>query len=707
MTRHIQGCSCRIHHWIYLPALLLALLLAHPARAGDSLLNRVTLSQLPASQKHPEQQRIEVQLRSGARTTGSQPLQQGTRLLINLGATTATPDPFWMRPQEIRFHATDKAPLVSLDYQPGMSGTGLLTLTFNQAVEHQLLPGSASDRLVILVSSTRQTSEPVTASNDIEKAASDLMQQAKTALIDDRDFSHAADLYQRVLSLPANSQSANALEYLGLSQERQGQHRQAIQTYQRYLQHYSDSSARERVEQRLASLESIFAATPQPLKQQQDPETPGWEMVGGVSQFLYQDRYQVSGVADTRSISSLASNLDLQLLHQTDANDSRLRLSGSDYRRLDNEPKTRQRLGYLYLEHHNSDLGWWGKAGRQTSQHDGTLGRYDGLRLGYSALDTLDIGLVAGYPVQSSSEGLNSARQFAGVSAEWHPQDSDLELSAYWLEQHAGSLIDRRAIGTELRWFHSGLNLLGSLDYDLFHQRLNIGMLLLDWSITDNSSLHASLDIRQQPAMTTTNAIIGQYGSNWQTIDRPEQLGSTYSNQEIYQLARDRTAQNQTYSLGWSQRLNNSLNWSTDVTMSQTSATKASANVTAIAATGQQWSTSSQLTLLDFPGQGDVTLTGLRYSNTATVDSKGLFANSRIRSGQHWRWTPSLLLDQRQWLTSDRQQQRLAPSLSLGYQTGAALLEAELGLEWLNSQSSSGDDNSQSIFMGIGYQYDF
>lgn len=582
----------------------------------------------------------------------------------------------------------------------------------------------------------------------IAQQAEGLMKDARIALIEHRDFDTAALLYQRILTLPHNPHSAAALEYLGLTLERQDKYAAAIATYQSYLRRYpasgeAASSADQIQEQELAHkpepsqqqelartrvtqrLNSLLSATDQPrpaLKSLQRPEDkPHWESWGSWSQYLRYDLLQISGGDMENTAAMLSNDLELSISREQGTRRDRLRISAGYYADLDEEEgggsgPQRTRISSLYLDHKDR-YSWLNAArlGRFTSQRDGTLGRYDGVKLEFGLSDTLNVGMVGGYPVTSSRDSfgdtLGSQRRFAGLSVAWSPWEDGPDIALYSIEQTDSGLVDRRAVGGEIRYFDDGLTLFGVLDYDIHFQQLNIGLLHSSWTLDNHTILTGSYDVRQSPILTSHNALAGQIDPDGLAITDLDTLQQHYSDTTIYQLAQDRTAQTQTLTLAASVPLSQSFTWASDLSISRTGATTASGGVAATPDSGLQTYFNTRLTGLSWLNAHDITTLGLRRSDNDTLQTTGGYATHRLPIGKQWRVYSRFQIEQRQWHTSSQQQQRILPALRLDYRHGQATLEAEISGEWIDTQagvdSLTGDEQSTGWFFTLGYRYDF
>lgn len=653
---------------------------------------------------------------------------------------------------------SDMTLIKALRYRLTESGSYQLELTFHQPV--QLTPSLGKDlnRLIVVatpVESGASISDLAVPSNlkplnaqqpnlnrsgsststqltpdepvvQLEQRAATLMKQAKSALIEERNFEAAARLYRQVLAMDPNAQSAAALEYLGLTQERLGKIDMAIVTYRLYLDRYDadsqgDPATITRIRQRLGSL---MTATNQPrpaLKSlDREPGEVRWNAWGSWSQYLRYDLIQVSGGDMENTAAVLANDLELSVSRRTGSSRDRLRLSAGYYADLGEDEgggdPQKARISSLYLEHKDRE-SWleMARLGRSTSQQDGTLSRYDGLKLEFGVSDEVKLGLVAGYPVASSrdtfADTLSSQRQFIGASAVLKPWESGPELSFYTIEQTHSGLTDRRALGSEVRLYRQGMTLFGLLDYDLHFGELNLALFSASRTLANGTSYTLNIDQRQSPILTTQNALAGQVDDQGVAVTDLDQLQTLYSESDIYQLAKDRTADTQTLSLAASWPLSERLTWANDVSFSQTGATPASGGVAATEASGLHSYFNSRFTRTGWFGTSDINSLGFRTSASNSFQTYGGFVSSRLPLSERWRFYGSLHLDQREWKESGQQQLRMMPGFRIDYRRESMTFEAELDAEWIDTQaggdSLTGDEQSTGWFFNLGYRYDF
>lgn len=664
---------------------------------------------------------VRISFIQAAQYIGHTPAEQGRQLFIDLRLIAHTmPEGQLPQEQQLRLRSSGDVPLTSVSYREEGRNRARLELNFERPVRYQVHASSDFRGVTITLVGDKATKAPQPetqaeplASAAVEKRVAELMEEARKSLVDERNFAKAVTLYQQVLDQPANSRSREALELLGLARERLGQRAQAKAVYEAYLEHYPSGEDSDRVRQRLMSM--VTAALPEQEKRRQEKATADWDVYGSFSQYYLRNTVLVDDTPTETTTSAYSTDLDLIALRRSSDSDTRMRITaGHYYDLLAEEDNQDTRLSTLYAEHHDRDAGWWGRLGRQSSDHDGVLGRFDGLKLGYALNKRIEASVVAGYPVDSSRDPLNKERSFAGLALDFGPFADSWEFSLYGMEQTTETLVDRRAVGGEMRYFSPSLTLFGLADYDVFYEELNIGTVLANWTLKNELTLNATIDVRKTPTLTTRNALIGQTTGPTTAlvpVEEMEELRTLYSDEEIYQLARDRTAEIRTLTLGASRPISKRLRLAGDLTMMNTSATAASpvelGGVEATPATDDEYFLNLQMIGTGVLNGDDISTLGLRFSDTTTAESAGIFASSRLPVGQHWRFYPRLRVDHRTWKTSEDTQWNAGPALRIEYDWNKVILQGEIGGEWVNRELPDDTERSLGIYGSFGYRYEF
>ncbi len=362
------------------------------------------------------------------------------------------------------------------------------------------------------------------------------MDEARAAL-EKKKFDGAIRLLNKALSYPENKYSAEAQELLGLARQRNGQPDAAKAVYEDYLRRYPRGEGSERVQQRLAGLVTAFGEpgaklrTPMrqlgapPLGSQFQPAGgTAWTFSGSLSQFyIRDDSFQVArdasmapnpnADADAHQVhqNQLLSSADLTATWDNAAMRGKLRFSGTNEVSLAGNAPDRFGIAALFSEVSVKDWDVLARVGRQVRNSDGVLGRFDGGLVSWQALPFAKLNVVAGSPVLSRFDlPFKDSKSLYGVSADFGPFFGGFEASVYAIEQRARWLLDRRAIGTELRYFDLTKTGFLTVDYDVHFQQLNAAIFSGSWTLPDKSTIYGGADYRRTPFLSTWNALLNQ-----------------------------------------------------------------------------------------------------------------------------------------------------------------------------------------------------
>lgn len=530
-----------------------------------------------------------------------------------------------------------------------------------------------------------------------------LLEQARQSMASG-DYAHAIQLYNKILQYPDHPYLPDALELLGLARERNGQLAHAKAEYRRYLALYPEGEGAQRVQQRLDGLLTARKAPKARLRESRRAkrEKP-WEVFGGFSQFFRRDANITDTAGETVSQSSLSTDLDITARRRGQVYDIRTRFTGSYlYDFLSNGPGNETRVSSLYLDLSSNDRDLSMRLGRQSRNRGGVLGRFDGGLVSYQATSWAKLNLVAGLPVNSTSDGIDSDRFFVGVSSDIGTFLNAWDFDVFYVEQHASAFVDRRSVGGEARYFDPAMSLLSFVDYDIYYRKLNTFVFLGTWRLPNRDLINASVDYRNSPFLTTSNALIGQ------TVGSLDELKQSFTDGEIEQLALDRTARSRTATLGYTHQFSERYQLNADVTMSNLAGTPASGGVAEIPGTGNEFFYTVQMTGSSLFRPGDTTLVSVRYSDLNASDIISLNLNSRFPLTPEWRINPRLRLDHRNNHNDNSTQWSFFPSLRMDYRWHRRYrFEVEAGGELTTRKLTTTTDNTQAYFVNLGYRIDF
>ncbi len=542
-----------------------------------------------------------------------------------------------------------------------------------------------------------------------------VIQAGRDAMTDGK-YRRAIRLFTAVLEGSDPRYHQEALELLGLARERLGQLAQAKAVYEKYLQRYPKGDDADRVRQRLAGVltatpgeretQALAAAEKKAAKRRERPAR--WEWYGSLSQEYFRD--QTTSADDPANVSvnssRLTSSLDMTTRRRSADYDIRTRTNVQHQRDfISNSKPDTYAISDFYLEVKQKASGARLKVGRQRQNGSGVLGRFDGLLVGYPLSDTITSNFVAGFPVDlNDNTKLQKEISFAGLSADITPVDSDWSYNVFFIQQQNDGVLDRRAIGGEVRYFSDDKSLFTQFDYDLSYRALNIFLTQFNWNLTDRDTIYATFDSRLSPTLTTGNALTGQ------TARTLGGLLLTNTESQVRQLAIDRTPRTTSVTVGGSHRLREDLQVNGDITATRTGSTPASGGVAATPATDLEWLYSLQFIGNDLFSDGDSLILGLRYSNTTPANIFAFNVDARQPLPLGWRINPRVLVEYRSPKgTATSRRTLVKPSIRAEYKYSRNLeINLEGGIDWTRENNpTTGNTSNLGYFVSMGYRWDF
>lgn len=649
---------------------------------------------------------------------------------LNLVVVSTVDAPFALVRESLRVPPGLSAPVRSIEYDGSMDGGPFLFVRFTRPVEFRvdqekdfravlvrirrprppsrsplepppLPPPADSSRFPAPTPGPGATGVPPLPAED-QAAMDHLLDQAREALTAG-ELERAILILTKALGYPENPRTPEAKELLGVARQRNGQLAHAKAEYQEYLERYPEGEGAARVRQRLEAL-----VTAREREREKLPEA---------RRTLRNVRFDGYGSLFTSYFRSEALQSELDIDDPVRASDSfsdvflvgradhpswsvQTQLSGSY--RYDLAGSTSDfRASTLLLDVGRPDRSLFGIAGRQSMSTRGVLGRFDGGRATWRFLDAWDVTAVGGFPVDTFDQtGVDTSKVFYGLSLGGERLFDAVDGYAFAIGQTAYGVMDRLAVGGELRYASDGQLVLGFVDYDVYYTDLNTAFVLGNFALGDDTQLNLQADYRNTPVLTTANALIGQ------PVNGLDELRRTFSLDEIRALARDRTAKVATASLGASHRLDETYQLAGDVTLSDFFGTDASGGVVETESTGWELSYFAQVIASDLFLQGGVQTLGLRYFDGNRTDAVSLLWNARL-PGFDGLWTnPRLVVSVRN-LYDDRRDVLVRPALRFELRRWNARFEAEAGLDALYGLGAAAASDDLGYTLNIGVRIDF
>ena len=729
-----------------------------PAHAEPAL-DRVLASVQVSNQKSCTALNIAFNLR--IRYLSHFPSSQGQELRIQLrpidGAQAARE--ILTRRESLRAPDTKFGHIRAIDFEAGQSAGPTLVLQFQEAVHFEVSQGGDFQSLIVKIfgnsgsagcradfqsqagignwttsvnpseaagasaaSGTPAQRGNGTASGAQKKQAASLMGESRTAL-NKHEFEGAAAKFKQVLKLPETEYSAEAQEMLGIALQKLKKTGEARANYEDYLAHYPSGEGAERVRQRLDGIVTASGdrsgqpdfKSPGGSPGERDDGVQTWTLSGSASQFYIRDD-SFRTVRDPSLPQNVNEDLDSHQTHQNELLSSldaiatwsgngvkgKVRFSGTEEHKFDRDDGEIVGVAALFMDVAVKDWGTEAKLGRQTRNSGGVLGRFDGAVFSVDAAQGYRLNAVAGSPVARRRDTpFEDDKYFYGASLDVGPFNG-FDLSVFAIEQRDRSVLDRQAIGAEVRYFDADKSAFAMIDYDVHFEELNAAVLNGSWTLADKTTLHAAADYRKSPYLSTWTALQSQGYPTLYELLRHKTLA------EIEQLALDRTASFTSLSAGFARPINDTFQVSFDATATNFSGTDASPGIPATGGTGNEYFYSAQLIGNKVFTADDLFIAGMRFADLQTSNYYVADLSYRFPLMDNLKINPRLMASYRTGATSDLVEYSVLPSVLLDYYfTKDLSLEFEAGARWTQTTENSVRETSTDLFFTVGYRYDF
>jgi tetratricopeptide (TPR) repeat protein len=579
-----------------------------------------------------------------------------------------------------------------------------------------------------------------------ETYADDLMKLGRAALTAG-DHEKAVQIFNGLLNLPPNKQSQEAQELVGVARERNGETSKAKAEYEHYLKTYPDGEGAVRVQQRLAALAEVNAQIAQgKTGGKARKKIDEMRVYGSVYEYYYGGYSQTKITDKVANSTTNINNHDQSLLqsafdvtgrYRKDEYDNKLVVRGTqsyDLLATSDARRNVSRLRALYYEHSSQD-SYLVRVGRQPGNQGGVLDfRFDGAWVRYTAVPQfLNVNLLAGQPRQFSLSSnyvpddprnfrADLNRYFYGVNVDIGPIGQAWSGNAYYINQMVNGVVDRRAVGTELRYASNGKNAFGLIDYDVSYNVLNVAMLNGTW-VTEETTYTLLADHRRTPYLQTTNALFGTPNATFQTINTTnesllrEQAKAVTATSDLF-LAGVLHSVTKDWQLGGDVRLNRIsgtgatnclviVPGTSTLFLNPNATTDAPCSLQALPGTGNIWTYTAQVIGTKFPFESTTFVANASYITSPAYRGQSLTLNSLARLGPQLQFDTFVLL-YHQKDSFNVELYRVTPTVRMNYRFfDNWTFEASGGLEKTLTDSSTQKDSTLRQFFFFGLRWDF
>lgn len=559
---------------------------------------------------------------------------------------------------------------------------------------------------------------------EIDKKAAAFMLSGRNSLAVGDNFA-AIDAFNKLLLLPPNNYTQDGQEWVGVARERAGQLDKAKLELELYLKLYDNPEDVKRIKLRLASLGSKPPKSPSVTAESAAGKKQFSQSLsyGSLSMHYYHGASKVDTVDSASPFSNALSQSSFSSVDQSallttvvatqryisETYDNRIVFQDTAYSNFLPGQVGKNRLGAAYFELKNKISDYSIRLGRQSSSGAGVLGRFDGVAAGVGITPSIRVNAVAG---QLSDLTTGSKPVFFGTSVDMGP------VTVYAINQKVDDMVERQAVGTEMRYFDPSKTAFLLLDYDTLFSALNVAMLQATYSATPERIYNLFVDHRRTPYLTTRNALYGALTTSL------TDLLQFMTEEQIRVLAADRTGTSNMAQFGLTQQVSTKWQIGGDLRVSRYEAMPASGTpidpfadpnaplpvdgfISEQASTGNDWAISQQLIGSNLFSTRDVTVFNLSFMGSPLYKGQSLYIYSRGNFSDKWSMDLSLQL-YRQNFESGMFMTRIIPMLRTAYQIRQSIsLDMDAGFEVSHTEMGTQITDGQRQFFSMGFRWDF
>lgn len=580
---------------------------------------------------------------------------------------------------------------------------------------------------------------------DMERHAAELNKAGRAALTAE-DYEKAVEIFNVLLNLPPNKQSQEAQELVGVARERNGEIEKSRAEYEHYLRSFPDGAGAVRVQQRLGALAEARSLAAQERAGKKTKKIDQVQVYGSIYEYYYGGYSQTSITDKVSNTSTKFNNQDQSLLqsafdvtarYRKDEYDNKFVVRGThsyDLLALDDSRRNINRLRALYFEHSSQD-SYLIRVGRQPGNSGGVLDyRFDGAWFRYTAVPQfLNLNLLAGQPRQFSLESTyvpddprnvtaTLKRYFYGVNVDIGPLGQAWSGNVYYINQMINRVVDRRAVGTEMRYASNGKNAFGLVDYDVSYGVLNVAMLNGTW-VTEGTTITLLADHRRTPYLQTTNALFGTPNASLDHINTAnasllrDQAKSVTATSDLF-LAGVLQSVSKDWQIGGDVRLNKIsgtsasnclviLPGTSTLFLNPNAQTDALCSLQALPGTGNIWTYTAQAIGANFPFENNTLVVNASYIDNQAYRGHALSINSLARLGTQLQFDTFLIL-YHQTDNTNVELYRVTPTIRMDYRLlNSWTIEGSAGVEKTITTSPTQKDSTTREFFFLGLRWDF
>lgn len=522
----------------------------------------------------------------------------------------------------------------------------------------------------------------------------ELLARARQAFLDE-DYARVITLADRVVQTGNLEQVRSALELAGNARERQTRFTQAIVLYEALLDTNPPSEVSTRVLNRMEGIRTMSIEPRARLENRNSKaDDSDWVFRGGMQQYYLNAVIDRPGESAETVNEVFVTDVNLQVQRRTDDETISFQVDAA----LINdfiEDQTDSNVSEASLSYAESKFRIIG--GRQYRTVTGVNGRFDGLTFSDVSRPEYQTSYFVGNLAQSTYDSPESDNPLIGANLDFSPYDW-FDVTLYAIEQEVSGLTDRQAIGSEFQLQNDIGFIYGIVDYDVFYEEWNNLTFISNYRYDQQWTFNLNLSRLNSMLLSTENALQGQAA---ESID---ELRDTFSRDEIYQLAEDRTSKSTSLYFGTIYTIDSNRQLNLDLSIYDMDSVKASGGVDEIPSSTDTV-LSTDYSVSGFFSARDYSSIGLRISELANSDIQSIRLRSRFPGYWGLVYDSRMQLDHRKSKNNGIDQYILRPAIKLKYRITRKLeFETDLGIEYSDLDLPDHEDQiAYSLFLGYTY----
>ncbi len=219
-------------------------------------------------------------------------------------------------------------------------------------------------------------------------------------------------------------------------------------------------------------------------EREREKEKSLWDVFGSVAMGYRFDGIDSDFTEDSVTRSELGTDIYLSARRPVANGDLRFQVTGgytNDFEVGSANNDSTLSDAYVEYEYRPKDLS--ARLGRQRLRSCGILNRFDGLVVRHDFSRDVEGRVAFGFPVERSSDTfIESDKRFFGISVGLDSIVENTDVDLFLVEQRVDGVLDRRAVGGELRYFRDTWSVFGLLDYDIHFTELNTALVQTNWN---------------------------------------------------------------------------------------------------------------------------------------------------------------------------------------------------------------------------------